>query len=294
MNPSQLQATIENALGSKFSVQVSSNSSPEDSNLQITIGKKYKLDSVKLADDLGLPGLGLKVEQPPKKIFESVGNFSPAALQNIQLANSDSNSNSEVQIADTSINNLELLNLAQNSFKTASNLLPQSQVALPANFTQFLDPNLLIEAPLIDYELSLGIGVNKDFGCYIDTDRTKVKADLNFGLTDKFKAKADLGLLEAEFQDDKYQNPTEVNGNFEVKLKDLDNLGGADNGNRLTLSELNGSYQYKDLFQSSVTANANLGLQAKTSINGDAAIPSYKFDLAVKWPKINYQRRTKT
>lgn len=96
-------------------------------------------------------------------------------------------------------------------------------------------------------------------------------------------------MLEAEFQDDKYQNPTEVNGNFEVKFKDLDNLGGADDGNRLTLSELNGSYQSKDLFQSSVTANANLGLQAKTSINGDAAIPSYKFDLAVKWPKINYQ-----
>src|SRR6476661_1378776 len=289
LNPSQLQATIQNALGSKFSVQVSGNSSPDDSNLQITIGKKYKLDSVKLADDLGLPGLGLKVEQPPKKIFESVVNFSPAALQNIQLANSDSNSNSELQLSGTSINKLELLNSDQNSFKTASSLLPQSQVAIPANFTQFLDPNLLIEAPLIDYELSLGIGVNKDFGCYIDTDRTKVKADLNFGLTDKFKAKADLGLLEAELQDDKYQNPTEVNGNFEVKLKDLDNLGGADDGNRLTLSELNGSYQSKDLFQSSVTANANLGLQAKTSINGDAAIPSYKFDLAVKWPKINYQ-----
>ncbi|WP_445176076.1 DUF7948 domain-containing protein [Microcoleus sp.] len=289
LNPSQLQATIQNALGSKFSVQVSGNSSPDDSNLQITIGKKYKLDSVKLADDLGLPGLGLKVEQPPKKIFESVGNFSPAALQNIQLANSDSNSNSELQLSGKSINKLELLNSDQNSFKTASNLLPQSQVALPANFTQFLDPSLLIEAPLIDYELSLGIGVNKYFGCYIDTDRTKVKADLNFGLTDKFKAKADLGLLEAEFQDDKYQNPTEVNGNFEVKFKDLDNLGGADDGNRLTLSELNGSYQSKDLFQSSVTANANLGLQAKTSIKGDAAIPSYKFDLAVKWPKINYQ-----
>ena len=137
--------------------------------------------------------------------------------------------------------------------------------------------------------MSLGIGVNKDFGCYIDSDRTKVKADLNFGLTDKLKAKADLGLLEAEFQDDEYQNPTEVNGNFEVKLQDLDNLGGADDGNRLTLSELNGSYQSKDLFQCSVTANANLGLQAKTSINGDAAIPSYKFDLAVNGSKINYQ-----
>ena len=289
LNPSQLQATIQNALGSNFSVQVSGNSSPDDSNLQITIGKKYKLDSVKLADDLGLPGLGLKVKQPPKKIFESVGNFSPAALQNIQLANSDSNSNSQLQLSGKSINKLELLNSDKNSFKTASNLLRQSQVAISAIFTQFLAPNLLIEAPLIDYELSLGIGVNKYFGCYIDTDKTKVKADLDFGLTDKFKAKADLGLLEAEVQDDKYQNPTEVNGNFEVKLKDLDNLGGADDGNRLTLSELNGSYQSKDLFQSSVTANANLGLQAKTSINGDAAIPSYKFDLAVKWPKINYQ-----
>ena len=72
-------------------------------------------------------------------------------------------------------------------------------------------------------------------------------------------------------------------------MNDLDNLGGTDDGNRLTLSELDGSYQLKDLFQSSLTSNANLGLHGKTSINGNAAFPSFDFDLAVNWPLINYR-----
>jgi Ca2+-binding RTX toxin-like protein len=138
-----------------------------------------------------------------------------------------------------------------------------------------------------NYNLSLGIGVSKDFGCYIDTDKTKLTANLDLGLDDQFKAKGNLGFLQVDLANDT-NNPTKVGANLEVKLNDLDNLGGRDDGARLTLPELQGNYQFKDLFNTSLGSNANLGLTAKTSINGNPAFPSYNFDLAVNWPLLNY------
>ncbi|MEG3860542.1 calcium-binding protein [Microcoleus sp. herbarium12] len=138
-----------------------------------------------------------------------------------------------------------------------------------------------------NYNLSLAVGVSKDFGCYIDTDKTKLTANLDLGLDDQFKAKGNLGFLQVDLANDT-NNPTQVGANLEVKLNDLDNLGGRDDGPRLTLPELQGNYQFKDLFKTSLGSNANLGLQAKTSINGNPAFPSYNFDLAVDWPLLNY------
>jgi Ca2+-binding RTX toxin-like protein len=138
-----------------------------------------------------------------------------------------------------------------------------------------------------NYNLSLGVGVSKEFGCYIDTDQTKLTANIDLGLDDQFKAKGNLGFFQVDLANDT-KNPTKVDANLEVKLNDLDNLGGANDGVRLTLPELQGSYQFKDLFNANLTSNANLGLTAKTSINGNAAFPSYNFDLAVNWPILNY------
>jgi Ca2+-binding RTX toxin-like protein len=138
-----------------------------------------------------------------------------------------------------------------------------------------------------NYNLSLGVGVSKDFGCYIDTDKTKLTANIDLGLNDQFKAKGNLGFFQVDLANNT-KNPTKVDANLEVKLNDLDNLGGPNDGSRLTLPELQGSYQFKDLFNANLTSNANLGLTAKTSINGNAAFPSYNFDLAVNWPILNY------
>jgi Ca2+-binding RTX toxin-like protein len=138
-----------------------------------------------------------------------------------------------------------------------------------------------------NYNLSLGVGVSKDFGCYIDTDKTKLTANIDLGLDDQFKAKRNLGFFQVDLANDT-KNPTKVDANLEVKLKDLDNLGGPNDGARLTLPELQGRYLFKDLFNAKLTSNANLGLTAKTSINGNGAIPSYNFDLAVNWPLLNY------
>ena len=138
-----------------------------------------------------------------------------------------------------------------------------------------------------NYSLSLGVGVSKDFGCYIDTDQTKLTANIDLGLNDQFKAKGNLGFFQVDLANDT-KNPTKVDANLEVKLNDLDNLGGPNDGARLTLPELQGNYQFKDLFNANLTSNANLGLTAKTSINGNAAFPSYNFDLAVNSPILNY------
>ncbi|MCC3572025.1 calcium-binding protein [Microcoleus sp. PH2017_34_RAT_O_A] len=138
-----------------------------------------------------------------------------------------------------------------------------------------------------NYNLSLGVGVSKDFGCYIDTDKTKLTANIDLALNDEFKAKGNLGFFQVDLANDT-KNPTKVDANLEVKLNDLDNLGLPNDGSRLTLPELQGNYQFKDLFNANLTSNANLGLTGKTSINGNAAFPSYNFDLAVDWPLLNY------
>ncbi|WP_445250797.1 FG-GAP-like repeat-containing protein, partial [Microcoleus sp. OTE_8_concoct_300] len=138
-----------------------------------------------------------------------------------------------------------------------------------------------------NYNLSLGVGVSKEFGCYIDTDKTKLTANIDLGLDDQFKAKGNLGFFQVDLANDT-KNLTKVDANLEIKFNDLDNLGGPNDGDRLTLPELQGSYQFKDLFKANLTSTANLGLTAKTSINGNAAFPSYNFDLAVNWPILNY------
>ncbi|MEG4202205.1 hypothetical protein, partial [Microcoleus sp. Pol12A5] len=138
-----------------------------------------------------------------------------------------------------------------------------------------------------NFDLAIAVGVHKDFGCFIDTDKTKLTANFDAGIDDNSKAQANLGVLQLDLNNN-LQNPTKAEAKLAVNLKDLDNLGGANDGSRLTLSELGGNYQLSDLFNSTLTANANLGLQAKTSINNNPAFPSLSFDLGANWQAINY------
>ena len=138
-----------------------------------------------------------------------------------------------------------------------------------------------------NFDLAIAVGVHKDFGCFIDTDKTKLTANFDAGIDDNSKGQANLGVLQLDLNNNP-QKPTKAEAKFAVSLKDLDNLGGANDGSRLTLSELGGNYQLSDLFNSTLTANANLGLQAKTSINNNPAFPSLSFDLGANWQAINY------
>jgi hypothetical protein len=138
-----------------------------------------------------------------------------------------------------------------------------------------------------NFDLAIAVGVNKDFGCFIDTDKTKLTANFDAGIDDNSKAQANLGVLQLDLNNNP-QKPTKAEAKLAVNLKDLDNLGGANDGARLTLSELGGNYPLSDLFTATLTANANLGLQAKTSINNNPAFPSLSFDLGANWQAINY------
>ncbi|MEG3987650.1 calcium-binding protein [Microcoleus sp. S28C3] len=278
--PSQLENSIREAVGSTFDVKVESSLNPNDSNLIIKIGKKYQLDNITFAKDLGLPALGLKVENPPK-LSNQVVAFSPTT--NLSRFANLSNDLEASSLNSTISNSAALAPVIDSSNGSRSSAIVPSQSLISPVASLFKTP----QKSGFDYELSIGVGYNKDFGCYIDTDNTKLNANFKLALPEKFKAQANLAFLQAEFTDDP-ENPTQLDANFEVKLNDLDNLGGTDDGNRLTLSELDGTYQLEDLFQSSLTSNANLGLHGKTSIDGDAAFPSFDFDLAVNWPLINY------
>ncbi|MEG4171337.1 MULTISPECIES: DUF4347 domain-containing protein [unclassified Microcoleus] len=138
-----------------------------------------------------------------------------------------------------------------------------------------------------NFDLAIAVGVHKDFGCFIDTDKTKLTANFDAGIDDNSKGQANLGVLQIDLNNNP-QKPTKAEAKLAVNLKDLDNLGGGNDGSRLTLSELNGNYQLSDLFDANLTANANLGLQAKTSINNNPAFPSLSFDLGANWQAINY------
>ncbi|MEG4805020.1 DUF4347 domain-containing protein [Microcoleus sp. ARI1-B5] len=259
-------------------------------------GVEAGLDKLEKILDNQLQAVNLPIVGPLK-------NISPDFISNFKTKLVDAVKNG----ANQTISQLE------SSIRTA--LGPDFTVALTGNSTpddstllitlgkqyQFpdinLSKNLGVPALSLDvdgkakskynYNLSLGVGVSKEFGCYIDTDKTKLTANIDLGLDDQFKAKGNLGFFQVDLANDT-KNPTKVDANLEVKLNDLDNLGGPNDGSRLTLPELQGSYQFKDLFNANLKSNANLGLQAKTSINGNAAFPSYNFDLAVNWPILNY------
>ncbi len=72
-----------------------------------------------------------------------------------------------------------------------------------------------------------------------------------------------------------------------------------DDGDRLTIQELKNwksdpNSTLNDLFTYELAGNANLGLNTKTSIDGDPAFPSVAFDLAIGLPLFNYGNQTES
>ncbi|NQE38000.1 hypothetical protein [Microcoleus asticus] len=259
-------------------------------------GVEAGLDKLEKILDDQLQAVNLPIVGPLKNISpDFIGNFKTKLVDAVKNGANQTLSQLESSIR-TALGPDFTVALTGNSTPDESSLL--ITVGKQYQFPDInLSKNLGVPALSLDvdgkakskynYNLSLGVGVSKEFGCYIDTDKTKLTANIDFGLNDQFKAKGNLGFFQVDLANDT-KNPTKVDANLEVKLKDLDNLGGPNDGDRLTLPELQGSYQFKDLFKANLTSNANLGLTAKTSINGNAAFPSYNFDLAVNWPLLNY------
>ncbi|MBD1828331.1 DUF4347 domain-containing protein [Microcoleus vaginatus GB1-A2] len=259
-------------------------------------GVEAGLDKLEKILDDQLQAVNLPIVGPLKDISpDFIGNIKTKLVDTIKNQGNQSLSQLESSIR-TALGSNYNVDLTGTSSADASTLL--ITIGKQDEFPDInLSKNLGVPALSLDvdgkgkskynYNLSLGVGVSKDFGCYIDTDKTKLTANIDLGLNDQFKAKGNLGFFQVDLANDT-NNLTKVDANLEVKLNDLDNLGGPNDGSRLTLPELQGNYQFKDLFNANLTSNANLGLTAKTSINGNAAFPSYNFDLAVDWPILNY------
>src|SRR6476469_9623161 len=165
--PSQLENSIREAVGSAFDVKVESSLNPNDSNLVIKIGKKYQLDDIKFAEDLGLPALGLKVKKPPK-LSNQVVAFSPTT--NLSRFANLSNNLEASSLNSNISNSAELAPVIDSSNGVQLSAIVPSQSVISPVASLFNTP----QKSGFDYELSIGVGYNKDFGCYIDTDNTKL------------------------------------------------------------------------------------------------------------------------
>ncbi|WP_333119850.1 DUF4347 domain-containing protein [Microcoleus sp. Pol17_C1] len=259
-------------------------------------GVEAGLDKLEKILDDQLQAVNLPIVGPLKDISpDFIGDFKTKLVDTIKNYGTQSLSQLESSLR-TALGSDFNVALTENSSADESTLL--ITLAKQYQFPDLnLSQNLGVPALSLDvdgkakskynYNLSLGVGVSKDLGCYIDTDKTKLTANIDLNLDDQFQAKGNLGFFQVDLANDT-NNPTKVDANLEVKLNDLDNLGGPNDGSRLTLPELQGNYQFQELFNASLSSEANLGLTAKTSINGNAAFPSYNFDLAVDWPILNY------
>ncbi|WP_416670251.1 cadherin domain-containing protein [Egbenema bharatensis] len=147
------------------------------------------------------------------------------------------------------------------------------------------------------YNLDLAVGFHKDFGFFIDTNKTKLASNVNFGLSNDFRATSRLGFLQTDLTDDP-KNRTSLGATFQAKLKDIDNIPGAPNdGERLTLRELNNigsNFQIRNLFDTNFRINPKIGLKGVTSFKGSAAIPALNYDMAVNWQALDYTNGTIT
>ncbi|MEG5018373.1 Ig-like domain-containing protein [Microcoleus sp. B4-C2] len=140
----------------------------------------------------------------------------------------------------------------------------------------------------LDYQLNFSLGNSKTFGNYIDTTKTNLTTNLGFGLNDSFKTSAKLGFFPATLNENTTEGKrTKIGGTYQLKLNDLDNLGGINDGDRLTEAELNSSYNPQNLSQSTFSTSGDLSLKGRTNVVSKA-FPNLVFEMKFGFPKADY------
>lgn len=124
----------------------------------------------------------------------------------------------------------------------------------------------------------LAFGTNQAQGFFIDSDRTQLTSNLDFGLGTSFNATGKMGLFKVKVADNA-SNTTRTNATFSAKLNDIDAPGAADDGNRLTTAEIRANANNNALSTSGLRSDPNLGLRI-TNDMGSAAIPGINTTLA--------------
>jgi hypothetical protein len=179
-------------------------------------------------------------------------------------------------------------NLAETSFEVTLN--QQSTVTKIAQDLGMPGLGLRVDSGngngTLNSELKLVFGSNQSHGFFIDSDRTKLTSNLDFGLGANFNGSGKMGLFKVNLQDDA-TGMTRARAEFAGKLNDVDpnNTGSATN--RLTASELDTNKTNAALKSMQLTSSPNIGIKIKTDM-GAAAIPGVNATLTGNIPILNY------
>jgi hypothetical protein len=138
----------------------------------------------------------------------------------------------------------------------------------------------------LNSNLKLTFGSNAQ-GFFIDTAKTKLTSDLNFGVGNTFNASGKMGLFKVNLTDDATQ-PTRTTANFTAQLNDVNASGGVDTGNRLTAAEITSNLNRPALTSHTLKSDPNIGLRINSNM-GSAAIPGINTTLRGDIGEITYQ-----
>ncbi|MBU6309981.1 MAG: hypothetical protein KJS77_09575 [Planctomycetes bacterium] len=149
------------------------------------------------------------------------------------------------------------------------------------------------------YDAGLELVFPRSGDIYLNTadDKTFVTANFNAGLSDDFRLTGGLGFMQLDAVNQPSVNEnvqigdepasTELDVSFELFVN-----GGAGEDGRLTYTELtSSSLDLEEVFQYSFSGNAAMSFGVTTSVNGSAAIPSFKFELSALLPLFDYSNQ---
>jgi Ca2+-binding RTX toxin-like protein len=216
--------------------------------LDTAVTKTPELIKQALAEALGPSGL---------KLLPDLNNDGQVDAQEIDQAISFVETTDDVKF------NLKLKQeQAANSFSTALD----AGIGLPA---LKLDINGNAQIGL-GYDLNLDFGVNNTKGFYFDTSNAN-ELKINFTASlPNLDVTGKLGFLQLNVKD----KGTQFNGDFTVDLKDSDN--------QVLFSELP-SVNLANLVDAKLNGSANINLNAATSFQESAVLPSLSTDINIGW-----------
>ena len=149
------------------------------------------------------------------------------------------------------------------------------------------------------YEAGLELVFPRSGDIYLNTGsgQTFVRASYNAGLTDAFRLTGGIGLMQLDARNQPSVNDkvkiggqpagTELDVGFVLTVG-----GGAGGDAKLTFTELtSSSLDLEQVFQYGLSGNAAMSLGVTTSVAGQAAIPSFTFDLSALLPLFDYSNQ---
>ena len=141
-----------------------------------------------------------------------------------------------------------------------------------------------------EYDLDLAFGINEDDGFYINTEDTSFGVGAGLGLSEDFEATGNLGFLQLDIGDG--DEGTGIDLEFVVSMEDATEEDSSDDLAQLTLSELNSLRQSDNSLFDSInygfSGDAALDLNLATTVEGDAAFPSFGLNVYSELPLFNY------